>query len=218
MNCDDVRTFLDGDPGRWLDDAAEAAIQAHLEGCGACAEVHRSTIALRERVAALPRSVEPRRDLWPEIEARIATTKVVRPRFGRRALMAAAATVLLISSVVTAYLVGRQQAATAIITAPVAQANETDVLLATFAELGVHDYQATRQHLLDVLEDRKDQLSPATLEIVLANLRLIDDAMDEIVEALGEDPGNELLRRQLVSTYRRQINLLETAAVLPSEA
>ena len=51
----------------------------------------------------------------------------------------------------------------------------------------------------------------------MSNLQLIDEAMATIATALGDDPGNELLQRQLVSTYRRQIALLERAVLLPSK-
>ena len=217
MKCDDVVLVLDKLLDRQLDDAGQAEVKAHLDGCAACAEAHRSLIELRDRVADLPRSVAPPRDLWPEIESRIAAKKVARGRFGRRALMAAAAAVVLITSVVTAYLVGRQQAVPTVVVAPASRETTSAVLAASFAELGVHDYQATRHHLLDVLEGRRNELSPATLEVVVANLRLIDEAMGEIAEALGEDPGNEVLMRRLVATYRQQVNLLERAAVLPRE-
>jgi hypothetical protein len=133
--------------------------------------------------------------------------------------MAAAATVLVVSSVITAYLVGRHQAGSEASGGPPPSPRvASDVLTASFAEIGVHDYQATRQHLLNVIEARRSELSPETLDVVLTNLRLIDEAMNQIAEALGEDPGNELLIKQLVSIYRQQINLLERAAILPSEA
>ncbi len=217
MKCEEVMIFFEEDPERPLDDAAGSLVRAHVEECSACAEAHESMMALRDRVAALPRSVEPPLDLWPGIEARIDATKVVRARFGRRALMAAAATVLMLSSVIAAYVVGRQQATSVAVVAPVSRSVSTEVLAVSFAGIGVHDYQATRQQLLDVLEARRNEFSPATLEVVLNNLRLIDEAMGEIATALGEDPGNELLMRQLVTTYRQQVNLLERAAILPRE-
>jgi hypothetical protein len=168
-------------------------------------------------VARLPRSINPPRDLWPGIENRIASTKVVTGRFRRRALLAAAAAILLVSSVMTAYMVGRRQAApTAVVTAPT-RAAASEVLRASFAEIGVHDYEATRRQLQDVLDRREGELSQETMDVVRRNLRLIDEAMGAIAEALGEDPGNELLMRQLASAYRRQIDLLGRAANLPSE-
>jgi hypothetical protein len=35
--------------------------------------------------------------------------------------------------------------------------------------------------------------------------------------ALGEDPENEFLMKQLVGAYRQQINLLQRAVRLPAE-
>jgi hypothetical protein len=207
-----LEDFLDG----LIDDEASAAVRAHLGECEACAGECEALVSLRARVEALPESIEPPKDLWPEIEARIAAEKVVRARFGRSAMMAAAAVVVLVSSVVTAFLVGRHSISTVAVS-PTPRPAASDVLQASFAELGVYDYQSTRQQLLDVLEARQDEFSPATLEVILSSLRLIDDALGEISRALGDDPGNELLMRQLASTYRRQINLLERAANLPPE-
>jgi len=216
MKCDRVMSLLEDFLDGLTDDEASAAVRAHLGECEACAEECEALVALRARVEALPESIEPPKDLWPEIESRIAAEKVVRPRFGRSAMMAAAAVVVLVSSVVTAFLVGRHSISTVAVS-PTPRPAASDVLQASFAELGVYDYQSTRQQLLDVLEARQDEFSPATLEVILSSLRLIDDALGEISRALGDDPGNELLMRQLASTYRRQINLLERAANLPPE-
>ncbi len=217
MKCDDVMSVLDDLLDGRLDAPARGAVKTHLGTCAACAEARRSLDDLRNRLDDLPRSIEPPRDLWPAIEAQIAARKVARGRFGRRSLMAAAAAVVLVTSVVTAYFLGRQEAISTVVVAPVPREATSDVLAASFAEIGVHDYQATRLQLFDVLEERRDELSPATMEVVTTNLRLIDEAMGEIAEALGEDPGNEVLMRRLVATYRQQVNLLGKAAVLPRE-
>jgi hypothetical protein len=46
---------------------------------------------------------------------------------------------------------------------------------------------------------------------------VIDHAMDRIAEALGEDPENEFLMKQLASAYRRQIDLMQRAVRMPAE-
>jgi hypothetical protein len=89
--------------------------------------------------------------------------------------------------------------------------------LATLENLGVNDYQATRRELVEALEARKHQLSPETMDVVAQNLRLIDDAMDRIARALGEDPQNEFLMKRLAGAYRRQIDLLRRAVRMPAE-
>ncbi|HSO22427.1 MAG TPA: hypothetical protein VLT81_05945, partial [Chondromyces sp.] len=92
----------------------------------------------------------------------------------------------------------------------------SQVVLASFEQLGVHDYAATRQELLEVLQGRSGELTPETLEVVVHNLEVIDEAMARIALALDSDPGNELLQRQLIAVYRQQVDLLQRAAMLPS--
>jgi anti-sigma factor RsiW len=217
MKCDDFMLQLDDYVDGCLSDDAARAVRAHLSTCADCASELAAATALRDAVAELPQSIEPRHDLWPGIAARIDADTVVRGRFGRRALMAAAAVLVVAASVIMAYLAGRQQATTVDLGSPTPQSASSDVVRASFAELGVHDYEATRQQLVDVLQARRSELSPQTLEIVMSNLQLIDEAMATIAVALGDDPGNELLQRQLVAADRQQIALLERAALLPSE-
>lgn len=218
MNCreftDRVDEFLDGQ----LATAEAESLRTHLAGCPSCTAELASILELRDLAAALPRSLEPPRDLWPGIEARVSMTEVVRGRFGRRSLLAAAAAVVIVSSVVTAYFIGRSQAVP--LTAgpsAVVESGPSEVLLASFEGLGVDNYLDTRTELLDALEARKHELSGETLEIVMDNLLLIDQAMDRIAEALGEDPENEFLMKQLAGAYRRQIDLLQRAVRMPAE-
>ena len=97
------------------------------------------------------------------------------------------------------------------------ESGPSEVLLATFKGLGVDNYMATRTELLNALEARKHELSVETMDVVTENLMLIDHAMDRIAEALGEDPENEFLMKQLASAYRRQIDLLQRAVRMPAE-
>ena len=83
--------------------------------------------------------------------------------------------------------------------------------------MGVNNYLDTRTELLDALDARKHELSGETMEVVMDNLLLIDQAMDRIAEALGEDPENEFLMKQLAGAYRRQIDLLQRAVRMPAE-
>ena len=217
MNCSEFASRIDGYLDGRLRPEDEEALRNHLAECPACAEETEAVKDLRRRTARLPRSLEPPRNLWPEIANRIATETVVQGRFVRRALMAAAAVVLLAGSVVTAYIVGRSQTGTIVENRQVVETSPSEIVLASFEELGVDDYVVTRGKLLGALEARRDDLSPETLEVLMANLKVIDDAMGKIAEALGEEPDNEFLMKQLAAAYRRQINLMETAVRLPAE-
>ena len=218
MSCHEwtnrIDDFLDGR----LEAAEAEDLQVHIAGCPSCADEVASIRELRDLAAALPRSLEPPRDLWPGIEARVSATKVVRGRFGSRAVLAAAAAVVIVSSVVTAYFIGRSQAVMVTVEPPaVVESGPSEVLLASFEGLGVNNYLDTRTELLDALDARKHELSGETMEVVMDNLLLIDQAMDRIAEALGEDPENEFLMKQLAGAYRRQIDLLQRAVRMPAE-
>ena len=217
MNCSEVISRVDEFLDDRLNPADLTAVRTHLAECVACREEIEAVRDLRDRASQLSRSIEPPHDLWPQIVARVSQEKIVRHRFGRQFLLAAAAVVLLVGSVVTAYLVGRNQASLIASTPPAVETGPSQILLASFQELGVHDYAATRNELLEALEIRRGDLSPETLEMLKTNLEIIDEAMGKIAEALGENPDNEFLMKQLAAAYRRQINLLERAVRLPSE-
>jgi hypothetical protein len=220
MNCGDVKLRIDDLLDGRLSAAEAREVEGHLECCPHCAAEVVEAAGLAARIAGLPRALEPERDLWPRIAARLDEARVVRGRFGRRELAVAASILLAAAAVIGAYLAGRQQALTASALAPAAApatgAIEAENLLASFGALGVLDYATTRRALLEVLEQRREQLAPETFELVMANLELIEESMTRIAAALGADPGNELLQRQLVAAYRRQVDLLERAARLPS--
>ena len=217
MKCLEFTSRMD----EYLDDQLHPenaeAFRNHFARCPTCAEEADAVEDLRRRAARLPRSLDPPQDLWPEIATRIAAERVVRGRFGRRALMAAAAVALIAGSVVTAYLVGRSQIGTTVENRQIIGNDPSEIVLASFQELGVADYLVTRSGLLGALEIRSDDLSPETLEVLMANLKVIDEAMEKIAEALEEEPDNEFLMKQLAAAYRRQVNLLETAVRLPAE-
>ena len=217
MNCSDVISCIDEYLDDRLNPADLTAMKHHLVDCASCRDEIETARDIRDRASRLPSAVEPPHDLWPQIAARLSQEHVVHHRFGRRFLMAAAAVLLLAGSVVTAYLVGRNQATRVVTTSTAVEMGASQILLASFQELGVHDFVVTRNELLEALEARRGELSPETLEMLRTNLEIIDEAMGKIAVALGENPDSEFLMKQLAAAYRRQINLLERAVRLPSE-
>ena len=217
MNCHESADRFDDYLDCQLDTDVANGLRTHLADCPSCADELEHIRELRERAAALPRSLEPSRDLWPGVAASISGAKVVRGRFGSRALLAAAAAVLVVTSVVTSYFIGRSQAVVTVNPPAVVESGPSAVLLASFEGMGVTNYPTMRAELLDALEARSGDLSAETMDVVMENLLLIDKAMDRMAVALGEDPENEFLMRQLAGAYRRQVNLLQRAIRLPSE-
>jgi hypothetical protein len=221
MNCSDVLTRLDDLMDGTVARGERAAIEGHLEICADCRSEVEAHAALRRRVDELARSVEPSRDLWPGIAHRIDRQKVVQGRFGsrvRRYALTAAAAAVVAAAVLAAYTVGRQHSEKPVL---VIREATPAVVAASFEDtsLGVveAEFQHARSELMTILEQRRHELSPETLWVVDSNLRLIDDAIEEITRALGQDPDNPQLSHRLAAIYRQQIELLRTATGLPSE-
>jgi hypothetical protein len=155
---------------------------------------------------ALPREVQPERDLWPDIVVRL------EPRSTRRmpawALQVAAAVVLVAaSSLITASLVRRDVAPVAEVGAPIAA---TPVVPAAFGRargLDVH-YETARRQLAAGLEQRLAGMPPSTQHKLQANLAEMRRAAEEINAALALQPGDPLLEELLLNTYQDELGVL----------
>lgn len=220
MKCKDVLARLDDLMDGAIGPDERAAIDRHLALCADCRSEAESRVALRRWIDGLARWVEPPRDLWPGIAGRIEGQKVVQARFGRRVrriALAAVAAAVIAAAVLAAYTVGRRHSepilATVEPTPSVVAASFDSSSLAAIETEFMH----ARTELLAILELRRHELSPETLQVVDSNLQLIDEAIDEIVLALGRDPDNAQLSHRLAAVYRQQIELLRTATRLPSE-
>ena len=60
------------------------------------------------------------------------------------------------------------------------------------------------------------QLDPRTAAIIEANLKVIDEAIAQSKAALDQDPASRFLNNQLNSALDKKLDLLRTAATLPS--
>jgi len=67
-----------------------------------------------------------------------------------------------------------------------------------------------------VVSERKTQLDPATVAIIEKNLQIIDAAIAQSRAALAKDPASMLLSDQLTHALDKKVELLRTAALLPS--
>jgi len=207
MSCNEILHHLDA----WADGslAAETAetVRNHLESCGACRDEADRLSRLVRDLGALPREVEPRRDLWPEIESRleprVATRTAPRTSSMRRGLIAASlAAALLATGYFTRDLIERRGR----VLAPVASSPSGDALPANLSAEPLDSERAfllVRRQIRDELERRRDTLSPETLRAVELNVKVIDRSIERIRLALVEDPGNPELNRLLASTPQK---------------
>lgn len=214
MRCEWVRNRIDDYVDGELRRSEELLVRDHLESCPSCGHEAAELLELLERVAALPRSAEPARDLWPSIERRLSRRPLATSGMGW--WLAAAAAVLLALTTVVAFR-GRLEGPSGPprgASRPLAAAPRTALAEVASAQLSFDD---ARGRLLAVLQARPDILEPQTMAVVRDNLHVIDRAIQQIQSALEQDPNNVDLAHQLVASYQREISLLERATSMPAE-
>ncbi len=221
LSCDDVRARLDEYVDELLDGQELLQVERHLAGCAGCREELRGLRALLAEAAALPEELEPPRELWPGIEARLAPRSGVlsfaplrRWAFLAPPLAAAAAALLAIG---LSLRPGPQpQPAPGPSQTPVVEAGLSAVALGSGASLAQaeDEYRRATQQLLESLRSEQRALPPGTLETVERNLSAIERSLGEIRAALEQDPENAQLARLLNSTQRRKLQMLQSVARL----
>lgn len=184
---------------------------------------------IRAAAAKLP-VLEPSRDLWPGIEARLGAQAVDLGQHARRSprrimvstrMLASAAAVLMMATAGTTYLVTRDASpgASGVATVqPVAQSSQiglgTQASLATGGgEFGAYTEQI--DDLQGAIAERRAKLDPATIAVIERNLRVIDGAIEESKRALANDPASPLLTALLSEALANKVRLLRQAALLP---
>jgi hypothetical protein len=178
------------------------------------------------RLRELPREIEPGRDLWSGIAARIderADPAPVRePRRSAWFWQAAAAVALVAaSSLLTATLLDRDRPAgqadvTVAPSNPVATSQDAVGMPAAFGPAGTLDpeYLAARKQLTQMLDQRIATLSPSARAKLEFNLGEMRRAADEINVALAAQPGDPLLEELLLKTYQDELAVLSNVSQL----
>jgi len=191
---------------------------------------------LMAQVAALPTDLEPPRDLWPAIAARLEPRS---PASGDQAPAdrrwisgwARQALAALLSAAVGAVITwmslgggalgggalgGGREASPGPGPAPDAQAAPASYQPA--AEKGDDyrlveaDYLRAKEALWVSVYARRDQFSAETLDAVEKNFAIIDRAIYDLRQALDQDPGNPRLEHELYRNHRRGLDLLRRLA------
>jgi len=207
MSCNEFRSSLDELLDGELEAAAERALRDHLAACPACrAEVERGQ-RLQRQVAALPRTVDPTRDLWPGVAREIGSQRGSGGRSAWSVWLGSAAAAAMLAAVLTGMLAG-----------PRGEGDPTPLPLALAAvDPGAGDLERARAALLAAFEQRRASLSDGTVRVVLEAVEVIDHSIAAIGGALERHPGDPGLARRLQAAYRQEIQLLQRAARLPDE-
>ena len=184
-------------------------------------------------VQQLPQSIEPRRDLWPQIARQLDVAETPRGRglqIGWSFALAAAVGCMALGALLTVGLMKRTSPAPANLTAqtsaPTSTLTESPVgykqaSLGGYAALGP-EYEQARASLMIGLAERLDRLPPLERQKVERNLNEIRRALGEINAALQLAPNDTLLRELLLNTYHDELTLLANvnhiADTIPSRA
>lgn len=219
---DQLYDYVDG----VLGSDACARLERHLESCQHCTATLAEMRSLLTRAAALPRSIEPERDLWQRIVQRIASDEaVVRTSFGapdspQRILhtgwLAAAAAALAVAALAVGLLVTEPGTATLGGGSHALTVSPGTVLLAEYRGAASR-YDGAVKELIEVFDARRSELSPETVATVEENLSIIDKAIIEARAALEKDASDPLAGRMYASMYQRKLDLLRLVGKLPSE-
>ena len=210
MTCNQLDQLLDDYLDDHLEDSARAEFEAHLADCASCRTATSQLRRVLEGAGDLPRSIEPPHNLWPVIAARLPARQpaavVGRITWRRWAPLAAAAVLLITVTAVVTYQLTHRSTSVAVQPTPLPE-----------AEVGFaadRDFVLAADDLERVLREGRDQLSPATIEVIERNLALIDAAIAEAREALRADPANADLRALLWGAHRQKLDLLDRATRL----
>lgn len=230
MNCSIREEHLDDYVDGMLTEPQRAETERHLESCETCRLTVEFLRGLQATADAMPREIEPSRDLWADLEARISPTRVMQVDFrgrgplallgvrsvrGQWVALAAAALVLVVaSSGITAYFMGNPELDPGAglpglsgVGEPVASTMEEF----RPAEIG---YAKAIDDLLQTLDDRREALDPETLTVIEANLRVIDAAIRRARAAIEKYPEESELALVLADNYRKKLEFLQRANLL----
>jgi hypothetical protein len=208
---DRLEDYLDGE----LTTGENETIRGHLEGCAECTVRIAELGSLLQSLSNLPDSVEPGKDLWPEIEDQIqprglsvAFGEGRSPWFLRIKLAAAAVVLMALSSAVTSFWIQNRD--------PLDRPSDKQFNFVS-GELRPFEvtYSLTIDELTSLLREQRGKISPETARVIEANLSIIDEAIRTSREALESDPANQDLIRTVTAMYEEKVDLLQRAADLP---
>lgn len=78
------------------------------------------------------------------------------------------------------------------------------------------DYDREIARLRVLIDQRRNQLDPATVAIIEKNLQVIDTAIVECKRAIARDPASRFLIESLNQSLQTKMELMRTAALMPS--
>jgi anti-sigma factor RsiW len=217
-----------------LPESKAAEVEAHLRECETCRREVRQIQALIAKAGALPRAVEPERDLWAGISSRIRPERSDRvgwtarlrsllepgPKLWPVAVPVAAALLVLV------VVFGRRGPVPpgpvgpgpvpAVQTAGLTE-DSSRVSDAVIGALEAESRQADAELARSASQAGGIENVPI-LGLIVENARIIDRSITELKEAWQSNPDSPRAARMLAAAYRAKIVLLGRAGNLTAES
>jgi len=156
---------------------------------------------LDKHLAALPREINPGRDLWPDIAGRIR-----KP--ARSWLPAAALAASVILGVGAVWMALRVQAPAP---QPAVAVQQESAPQESVPEMMTASFGPTRARYSQEWPQVREQIDPATAAVIERNLEIIRRANADLVLALEQQPDNPALRRLLRQTLAKELDVYQQA-------
>jgi hypothetical protein len=217
MNCSRLELLIDDYVDDTLAPDARAEVERHLAECADCHGAVEELRRLQRAVKALPRGIAPERDLLPGIRVGVGLETPLAGRLPVARWLAVAASLIVLTGAVWFGLrsIDSRPAPT------VAGSGAGDVFLAGDLNLAEFEaaeieYEEAAERLLEIVEARGDELSPETRAVIEENLRIIDGAIDQVREALNDEPDDTRNGYMLNALYRQKVEFLWRVSRLSS--
>ena len=211
--------YIDGE----LTSGERHAVDAHLAECGDC----RRTLEALQTVVARAAAATPRppaTDLWDGIAEQIGTVpRAIDTPPGRAAwrvsftlpqLVAATLALMVVSG--GAVWVGQHGGrATSIPSLGAANGREEPAAHTTAAVMTDGQYTKAIADLEQTLQNGRSSFDPSTVDVVEQNVAVIDRAIEQARQALGQEPANIYLNNHLTDLKQQKLSVLQqvTAAM-----
>lgn len=194
--------------------ASVPVLEGHLEGCAACREEVGRLRRYLADVARLPRSIEPGRDLWTDIQSNLVVRRKRDPThpWTRRVALLAAAVVLVVMSSVITRMVVQPRAPT-----PAMGLDRGPEMLVRFQQTE-REYARAIAELEEVLEVARSRLAPETVVLIERNLAVIDAAIDEARMTIARDSAGVEVLVMLTQRYEDKLELLRRVTRLATQS
>jgi hypothetical protein len=193
-------------------------VDRHLDECAECRNMYQKLITLRTLADGLPASMEPARDLWPEIAARLfgpgSKSGKRRRSYWTWMLFSAAAATLLVAAAVLKWLDEPGQPPIVAQHSAVVPARDDDDRLRQEVAKAEQTFQDAAGEFLTQLKSADGTLPPDTKVILQGNLIIADKAISEVKTAWEKQPDNYALARKLLEAHERRVELLQQVAHL----